>query len=667
MMPVSPSRRAPRRHPIFAVARVLALPAFALALFSSAVSAAAQTTPAPAPAPPTESTSPKPEATTTPSSATVLPVAPANKRQLQAAADAYLNGARALDHKNLVAAETQFSKAVSLNPRNSEYAVALALTRGHRVTELVQQAGKARLLGHNDTADALIEQARALDPQNSIVTQHLDPGPLPSGFIPSVGSPDSIQTYSGPITLLPADAPQSFHLRSDVKQVVTEVATKYGIRAIFDPSVAPQSLRFDLDDTRYAQAMPILLDMARLIAVPLDAHSIFVAKNTLENRQRLERQIEETIYIPALTQEQMSELSNVVRNIFDLKQVTVQNNIGTMVVRAPESVLSALNLILADLIDGGSQVMLDLKLYSVDKTRTRNIGSTLPQQIGVYNVQSAAQSIVAANQTLVNQAIAQGLVPAGSTNVTIALALIASGLVQSALLSNTIGFFGGGITQTGVTTNVNPSFSLALNASDTRILDDVQLRMGDRQSATFRAGSRYPITTSTYSFTAANSTSPALAGVTVNGVSAASLLANVSSVTVPQISFEDLGITLKATPTVQKSNNVTLHLDLKIEALTGSILNNIPILASRQFTSDITIADGQTALMVSSLSKTESGAVSGIPGLGELPGFQSAVSDRTTELDSSDLVLLITPHIVRRRSSIISGPRIALNLPSTAN
>jgi general secretion pathway protein D len=663
MMPVSPSRRAPRRRPIFAVARVLALPAFALALFSSPVFATAQTTPAP----PADSTSSQPEATPTPSPVAVLPTAPANKRQLQAAADAYLNGARALDHKNLAAAETQFSKAVSLNPRNSEYAVALALTREHHVTELVQQAGKARLLGHNDAADALIAQARALDPQNAIVTQHIDPGPLPSGFTPSVGSPDSIQTYSGPITLLPANAPQSFHLRSDVKQVVTEVATQYGIRTVFDPSVVSQSLRFDLDDTRYPQAMPILLDMARLFAVPLDAHSIFVAKDTLENRQRLERQLEETIYIPALTQEQMAELSNVVRNIFDLKQVTVQNNIGTMIVRAPESVLSALNLTLADLIDGGSQVMLDLKLYSVDKSRSRNIGAALPQQIGVYNVQSAAQNLVAANQTLVNQAIAQGLVPAGSTDVTIALALIASGLVQSTLLSNTIGFFGGGITQTGVTTNANPTFSLALNASDTRILDDVQLRMADRQSATFRAGTRYPITTSTYSFTAANTASSALSGVTINGVSAASLLASVSSVTVPQISFEDLGITLKATPTVQKSNNVTLHLDFKIEALTGGVINNIPILASRQFTSDITIADGQTALMVSSLSKTESGAVSGIPGLGELPGFQSTVSDNTTQLDSSDLVLLITPHIVRRRSSIISGPRIALNLPSTVD
>ena len=102
---------------------------------------------------------------------------------------------------------------------------------------------------------------------------------------------------------------------------------------------------------------------------------------------------------------------------------------------------------------------------------------------------------------------------------------------------------------------------------------------------------------------------------------------------------------------------------MKIEALAGTGLNNIPILASRQFVSDITIEDGKTALLVSTLNRSESAAVSGLPGLGELPGFQTATADKAAETDSSELVLLITPRIVRRRSNIIAGPRIALNLP----
>jgi type II secretory pathway component GspD/PulD (secretin) len=304
----------------------------------------------------------------------------------------------------------------------------------------------------------------------------------------------------------------------------------------------------------------------------------------------------------------------------------------------------------------------------VDKTNQRNIGAQLPQQLGIYNVASAAQNLVTANQGIVNQAIAQGLIPAGSSNITIALALIASGLVKSTLLSNTIGFFGGGLTATGVTTNQNPAFNLALTASDTRALNDIQIRVGDRQPATFRIGERYPITTATYS-TASPAQTSALAGVSINGVSAASLLnaAVGSPITIPQIQYEDLGLTLKATPVVQRSGAIKMHLDLKIEALTGGSVSNIPILNSQQFASDVTVDDGDTAVMVSSLTKSESASISGLPGIGELPGFQTATADRTTTTDSSELVLLITPHVTRRRTNLSAGPRIAINLPEPSS
>jgi general secretion pathway protein D len=110
-----------------------------------------------------------------------------------------------------------------------------------------------------------------------------------------------------------------------------------------------------------------------------------------------------------------------------------------------------------------------------------------------------------------------------------------------------------------------------------------------------------------------------------------------------------------------------LKIDLKIEALTGGSLSNIPILNNQQFVSDVTVADGDTALMVSSLSKSESASISGLPGLGELPGFQSATADKTTMTDSSNLVLLITPHVTRRRSNLTAGPRIAINLPEPSS
>jgi len=586
------------------------------------------------------------------------------KQNPRAAEDAYLSGARLLDHNDLTGAELKFRRAVALNSSNRDYALALSLTHERHVTELIQQAGKARLLGQHEKAETLLAEARLLDPDNGIVGPRVDNGELPKAFHPEI-EPwiREDPAITGPVTLQPNPGQKSFHLHSDEQDVIRQVLSSYGIRPTFDESVQKDDLRFNLDESSYQQAVPVLLNITHLFAVPMDAKSVFIAKDTPENRQRLERQLQETIYIPGMTNEEMDSFGTLIKNIFDIKEVTVGKSSGTLVIRAPQETLTYINLTLADLIDGGSEVLIDLQLYSVDTTKQRNIGAQLPQQAGIYNVNSAAQNIVSSNQDLVNQAIAQGLVPAGSSNITIALALIASGLVQSTLLSNTVGFFGGGLTATGVTVNQFAAFNLSLSSSDTRALNDIQIRVGDRQTATFRIGERYPITTATYSSGVSSSSVPP--NTTINGVSVASLLNSAvgSTATIPQIQYEDLGLTLKATPTVQKSGAVKMHLDLKIEALNGASLNNIPVLNSEQFASDVTVDDGETALMVSSLTKSESASLSGYPVLSELPGFQTATATRLTENDSSDLILLVTPHITRRRSNITVGPRIAINLP----
>ena len=606
-----------------------------------------------------------------------------------AARDAYVLGAKLLDRGEVVGAEQQFNKALALDPGNPDYGRAAVLAREHHLTLLVQEAGKERLLGHRQQADDLLAQARQLDPENSIVTQHGQAGAGAAARM-AIGAsgdaagdrgadgsaaaalargtrPDWIEqppALAGPIVLAPGASRQSFHVHADVQSVVRQVFTSYGIRPLFDSSVSGQDLRFALENTTFDEAAPILLDMAHLFAVPLDAHSVLIAKDAPENRQRLERLLEETVYVPGMTPDEMRVLGELLRNVFEIKQVSVQSTGNTLLLRAPTETLAVVNRTLADLIEGNNEVMIELRLFSVDRTHNRNIGPQLPQQFGVYSVGSAAQQLVSANQTLVNQAIAQGLIPANASTITIALYLIGSGLVQSSLLTNTLGFFGGGLTLAGVTAIGTTSFSLSLNSSDTKALDDVQIRVGDRQTTTFRAGSRYPITTSTYtSGSAANASS--LAGISINGVSASTLLnqylGSTSTVTIPQIQYEDLGLTLKATPNVQRSDRVTMHLDMKIEALTGAALDNIPVLASRQFVSDITVADGETALMTSTLTRSETRAVSGVPGLGELPGFRDIAADQSTERDTGELVLLVTPHIVRHRPRTGSGPRIAFS------
>ncbi len=62
-------------------------------------------------------------------------------------------------------------------------------------------------------------------------------------------------------------------------------------------------------------------------------------------------------------------MSNLARNVLGIQQTAAQPELGTLTVRAPAANLRALNETLADLLDGKSEVLLDVKIYEVANTR----------------------------------------------------------------------------------------------------------------------------------------------------------------------------------------------------------------------------------------------------------------------------------------------------------
>ena len=585
-------------------------------------------------------------------------------------------------------------RALNLNPQDSSYAIAISVTREHRLTELVQQATKARQAGDQASAETLLAQARAIDPKDPLVLEHVEPvtggdaramqsaapgtGDKSAGT--ATGSPAehalmiaNAQTarpwwieapvLAGPIELDPSTQVKSFDVRGSSSDVLRDVASAYGINAIIDNTLLNRNVRFYLENVTYEQAMPVLLSMTHAFAVPVDSTTLLIADDdpAKAHRQQMERQLQETIEVPGATNDRLNELGNVVRNIFGVKQATVQIGLGSIVVRAPEDVLKPLNEVLAGLMEPAGEVLFDVKLYEMDNTRTTNIGTALPSQFSAFNVDAEATNIVNSNQTLVQQAIAQGYIPANASNLTIALDLIGAGLVQSSLASNLVGTVGGGALRTGISASTNLTFNLALNSSDVKTIDDIQMRIGDRQEATFREGTKYPIVSSSYSTGGVSpGVASALSGVNIPGVNVASLIsqyASSASATIPQVTYADLGITLTATPLILRAGSVNLKLKMTIEALAGGSVNGNPVLANREFDSDITLSEGESAMLVSFVSKTETAALTGLPGLSELPGFQ-APTQRTGENDNSQLVVVITPHVVRSLSDELFGPRV---------
>lgn len=573
-------------------------------------------------------------------------------RDRDAAEKSYLTGAKELRDGRFPQAEKDFARAVERNPLKPEYVQALLLAREHHVTDLLHEAARERA-SNPAAADALVAQAKTLDPSNPAVSQHT----APVAF-----KPVRTERLAQSITLLHNASRHTYHLRADTKTLVQSIARDYGLQAVVDPELQGKNLRIDVDDATFDEAMRVLGLVSDTMYVSLDERTILLAEDNAQNRQRYERLVEQAFFFPGYAADQLKDFVSIAQTILNIQKVSVDAAQNAIVVRGPADLADAAERVFTDLLSGESDVVFNVRMYAVSHSRTRNLGVVLPSSFTAYNIAAEAQSIVSSNSSLVEQLIANGVIPSGTSNLEIAAYLVfVAGISGSANLTNTFFVFGGGSTQTGVTTTGSPSINLALSTSDARELEDVEVRAGNRQNAIFKVGMRYPIQTSLYSDIASSSTS-----TTVNGVSLSSLLSQYlgssslsSGSIIPQVQYQDLGLTLTANPKIQWTGDISTHLEIKMTSLAGTSLNGIPILASRQFSSDLTVHDGDTVMMVSEADSSETAAVSGLPGISEIPGFQGTTNKNGTK-STSDLVLLVTSHIVHQGHRAPRGPYIPL-------
>jgi Flp pilus assembly secretin CpaC len=609
-----------------------------LALISS-IAPAQQPTPtqsAPAPAAAT--------ATTAPGHTDAKPARNSDRRR---AAKLYLAASKLFTDGQFEEAMREYEQAAKLDPGNADYPLAASVARSHAVTALIQAAAKDRLRGDAAATRAALAHALELDPKNAQVSERL----YELGDDALLGQSKPIyeqgaETAGAGEELAPVAGIHSFHLHTDQRQIIQQVFKSYGIEATVDESIRSIQGRLDLDNAGFEVAAGILGMVTTSFYVPLDAHRVLVARDTKENRERFLRQEAETVYLSGLTPTELTDVANLAKNVFDVKQATAESTSGTITLRAPETTLNAFNATMRELLDGRSQVLLEVRIIQLAHTSERNTGAHLPQSVSAVNVYSEEQSILNANQSLVQQIISSGLAAPGDTLAILGI-LLASGQVSSSLLTNGAALFGGGLTSSALAPG-SLSANIDLNSSDSRELDELQLRLGDGEAATIKSGTKYPIQTS--SFSSLGASVPNIPGLTGAGASSSlsSLLASYggSVPSVPQVEYQDLGLTLKATPKVMRNDDVALTIDLKIDALAGSSINGNPILDNRAFSGVVTLRKGEAAVVVSELDKTESRAVSGTPGISEIPGLND-LTGIDNQKNYASLLIIMTPHVVR--------------------
>jgi tetratricopeptide (TPR) repeat protein len=572
---------------------------------------------------------------------------PVRAKDRRHAAKLYLQGTKLFEQGSFERAMSDYESAASLDSENKDYPLAAQVARSHAATALIQAGVKARLRGDLGTSRADLQRARELDPSNSQVAEHVKELSDAALFDQTPPLYDESAATAGETPALePTNGPQSFHLHLDRRTLIQRVYKAYGIDATLDQSVPAIPVRFDADNLGFHEAQDLLGTVTASFSVPLDAHRVLVARDTREYREQFLRQEVETVYLPGMNQAEMTEVSNIAKNVFGITQVALEQSLGAVTVRGPAKTLDALNATLGDLLNGKSQVMLDVRIIQLAHSNQKNTGIQLPQQVTAFNVYTEEQQILNANAALVQQIIASGLAAPGDTLAILGI-LLASGQVSSSLFSNGIALFGGGLTLSGLSPGP-VKVSLNLNSSDTRELDALELRLADGEDQTLRSGSRYPILTASYSGLAAS-------GINIPGLNAAgtssglsSLLSSVgrTATQIPQVQYQDIGLTLKTTPKIMRSGDVALTLDLKITALSGSSANSIPILNNRSYSGVVTLKEGEGTILLSELDKSESRAMSGAPGLSEIPGMNN-VTEEDRQRNYATLLIVLTPHLIR--------------------
>jgi type II secretory pathway component GspD/PulD (secretin) len=116
----------------------------------------------------------------------------------------------------------------------------------------------------------------------------------------------------------------------------------------------------------------------------------------------------------------------------------------------------------------------------------------------------------------------------------------------------------------------------------------------------------------------------------------------------PGSEFIDLGLKVKATPSLHPNHEVTLQLDFDIKALAGNSINGIPVITSRTITQTVRLKEDETSLLTGLLDQQETKTITGLPGLAPLPGIGYAFGVRSNTFQDNELLILVTPRRVRQ-------------------
>jgi general secretion pathway protein D len=549
-----------------------------------------------------------------------------------------------------------YDRAVELAPQNTEYLSAREMLRQQQVSQHLERGNQ--FMSAHKTVEALAEfrQALALDPHNEWALQRLqDAAPQPAlHTVPEKVSPRlTLVSQSKPTVVTPKQGLQEFHLKGATRNVLEQIATAYGMKLIFDDSVPSKAIKFDIDPVDFFTAFHEAAQIAHVFWVPLTPKQLILYNDTQQLRRENERTVSATFYFTdASTPQELTDVVNLMRTLFDVRFAVPEPTTDSVVVRAPAATIEAAHKVLDTFLSRKPQVLLSIDIFQISHMFTRQLGLNPQTNFQVINVGAAALALLGQGsgnvQDLINQLIASGGINQANSQALQSLLSQLQNQQNSSLgqLANTpFAGFGGGKTFFAIPIN-GITATASITQSDVKTLQRIDLRTSQGNAATLRIGSRYPILNASF---APVFNSSAITGAIANGSYQAPF---------PSFSYEDLGITVKATPQVLSNSTVNLKLELQIKALTGQSLNGVPVISNQDYSATTSVLDGSTTAIVGMITQSEQKSISGLPFISIVPGLNYLTASHQKQDEADELLIVITPTILSPAHSRDEGAEV---------
>jgi general secretion pathway protein D len=560
------------------------------------------------------------------------PACSPSKRVRNDAKSAFSKGLKLQHEKRTDEAFSQFETAARLAPAEVTYVTAREMTRQQLVFDHLERGNSELLKGRQVEALAAFRNALYLDPQNEFAQQRLRDAL--GEWAPKPSAAPRVLADAGEIQVSPNQVRVDLHYRGDSRGLLIQVTAAFGVTVVFDDSVVSRPVRFDLGDVDFYSAMRAACQVTHTFWTSMAERQILLASDTPENHRLFDRMALRTFYLPGISAPQdLNDVVNMLRNVFEIRLITPQPAHQTIVVRAPERALDAATQFIQSLGDSRPQVMLDVHVYEISQTLTRQMGLQIPNQFKLFNIPAGALAALGGQniQQLINQLISGGGINQASSQSLSALLAQLQGQ-QNSIFSQPIATFGGGLTLTGLSLGTLGA-QLSLNESTARTLEHATLRAAQGNDANLHIGARYPILNASF---APIFNTAAISKVIQN---------NSFQAPVPSFNYEDIGLTIKAKPVVSGDSDVNLQLEIQFRALGAQSFNGVPVISNREYKGSIVLMDGEPAVVAGALSRTEQRSLTGIPGLGDVPGLNKIMASNSKEVDEDELLIVITPRV----------------------